>query len=77
MKKICVIIPVFNALKEVKACIKSVLKNFDFNLGEVLIADDCSDKRTEKFLKKITTQNKNKLKLFRNEINLGYLKKLQ
>ena len=74
MKKICVIIPVFNALKEVKACIKSVLKNFDFNLGEVLIADDCSDKRTEKFLKKITTQNKNKLKLFRNEINLGYLK---
>lgn len=77
MKKICVIIPVFNALKEVKACIKSVLKNFDFNLGEVLIADDCSDTRTEKFLKKITAQNKNKLKLFRNEINLGYLKKLQ
>ena len=74
MKKICVIIPVFNALKETKACIKSILKNFDFNRGNVIIADDCSNQKTGIFLKKICSKYPNKLTLFRNEKNLGYLK---
>ena len=74
MKKICVIIPVFNALKETKACIKSILKNFDFNRGNVIIADDCCNQQTEIFLKKICSKYPNKLTLFRNNKNLGYLK---
>ena len=74
MKKICVIIPVFNALKETKACIKSILKNFDFNCGEIIIADDHSSKKTEIFLKKICNKHSGKLTLYRNKENLGYIK---
>lgn len=74
MKEICVIIPVFNALKETKACIKSILRNFDFKRGNVIIADDCSNIQTEKFLKKICSKYPEKLTLIRNNNNLGYLK---
>ena len=74
MKRISVIIPVFNALHETKSCIKSVLKNFDFNFGDVLIIDDCSNQKTEKYLKNIVKKYPHKLSLIRNNENLGYLK---
>ena len=74
MKRISVIIPVFNALHETKSCIKSVLKNFDFNFGDVLIIDDCSNSKTEKYLKNIVKKYPHKLSLIRNNENLGYLK---
>ena len=74
MKKICVIIPVFNALKETKKCINSIIKNFDFNCGEVIIADDHSNKKTKNFLEKICSKYSNKLTLYRNEQNLGFIK---
>ena len=70
IKKICVIIPVFNALKETKKCINSIIKNFDFNCGEVIIADDHSNKKTKNFLEKICSKYSNKLTLYRNEQNL-------
>lgn len=74
MKKICVIITVFNALNDVKTCIRSVLKNFDFQNGQVLIADDCSNYETQKFLKSTCSKYADKLMLYRNENQLGYLK---
>lgn len=73
MKKVSLIIPVHNSLKVIKSCLKSVIKNFDFNIGEVLIIDDYSDNATEKYLTKITKRYNNKLKLYRNTTNLGYL----
>ena len=73
MKKVCLIIPVCNALNVVKPCLKSVIKNFDFNIGEVLIVDDCSDEATKKYLKNFTNKYQDKLKLHRNNVNLGYL----
>ena len=72
--KISLVIPVFNALKDVKVCIKSVLKNFDFSLGEVLIIDDFSENDTKNYLLKIAEKYKDKLTLQRNSENLGWLK---
>ncbi len=73
MKKICIIVPIFNALKEVKACVKSILKNFDFTSGEVLLIDDCSSVKTEKFIKSIAKKYPDKIRTYRNQENLGYL----
>ena len=64
-KKISLIIPVYNALREFKQCIKSVVKNFDFNIGEVIVINDASTKPV-KVPKKIT--------LINNFDNIGYLK---
>ena len=74
MKKICVIIPVFNALKETKKCINSIIKKLDFRWLEVIIADDHSNKKTKNFLEKICSKYSNKLTLYRNEQNLGFIK---
>ena len=71
--KISLIIPVYNALNDFSHCIRSVLKNFDFSKGDVLIADDCSNFKTAKYIDKIIKQYPF-IKMIRNEQNLGYLK---
>lgn len=74
MKKICIIIPVYNALNETKACIKSLIKKLDFDKCQVILANDCSDKKTETYLKNICQKYNDKFTLYRNNNNLGYLK---
>lgn len=72
--KISLILPVHNAYRYVKKAISSILKNFDFDNGDVLIVDDYSDKRTAKLLDKFVSKYSDKLKMIRNSSNLGYLK---
>ncbi|MBQ2870174.1 glycosyltransferase [bacterium] len=73
MKRICLIIPVYNAYNATKKCLNSVLRNFDFTIGEVVIVDDCSSKKTASFLHKFTQKYPTKLKLIKNEENQGWL----
>ena len=48
--KISVIIPVYNALEDVKLCLESLLKNFNFELGDICLINDCSNEETTEFL---------------------------
>ncbi|MCL2629603.1 MAG: glycosyltransferase [Alphaproteobacteria bacterium] len=69
-----VIIPVYNALEYVQNCIESVLKNYDFTSGEVIVIDDCStDERVWPYLEELALKRK-EIKLLRNESNLGFVK---
>jgi GT2 family glycosyltransferase/glycosyltransferase involved in cell wall biosynthesis len=66
-----IIIPVYNALEDVKNCINSLYehKTHDFN---IIVIDDCSDKDTEEYLQQ---ESKNKgFKLLRNKENLRFTK---
>ena len=74
MKRVSLIVPVYYALKYVKLCIKSILANFNFELGEVIIIDDHSDSATENYLKFIADLYPERISLIRNEHNLGYLR---
>ena len=73
MPEISLIIPIYNALSDVKRLLVSVLQNFDFNSGEVILIDDCSEKETADYLYSFAAKNKN-FKLLKNEKNLGFVK---
>ena len=51
MKRLTVIVPIYNALDDVKICLKSLLENFNFDLGRVFLINDYSDDITSEFLK--------------------------
>lgn len=72
MLKISTIIPVYNALEDVKKCLDSLVKNYDFS-NELIIIDDCSDTETQKFLQVFVADTAN-VKLLINKENVGYLK---
>ena len=50
--KISIIIPVYNALQDLKICLESVKENVDFADAEVILVDDCSQEETADYLKK-------------------------
>ena len=70
-KTIDIILPVYNALDDVKNCINSLyeLKTHSFNL---IVIDDCSDKETEQYL--IEQSKIKNFKLIRNQENLRFTK---
>ena len=51
MPQISVIIPVYNALNDVKILFRSLNENFNFSLGEILLINDYSDLETSNYLK--------------------------
>ncbi len=71
--KISVIIPVYNALEDVKHCLESILNNFNFDLGDVCLINDCSNLETTSFLDSFVQKNLN-IKVLKNEENLGFVK---
>ncbi len=48
--ELSLIIPVFNALEDVKKCLESVKKNFNRDNIEIIIIDDCSESPTRDYL---------------------------
>lgn len=70
-KTVDIIIPIYNALEDVKNCINSLYehKTYDFN---IIAIDDCSDKETQEYLEKESI--KKGFKLFRNKENLRFTK---
>ena len=71
--KMSVIIPVYNALGDVKLCLDSILKNFNFDLGNVCVINDCSNSETTTFLDNFAQKHLN-IKVLKNEENLGFVK---
>ncbi len=70
--KLSVIIPVYNAIEDVKKCLNSVEEFFDKS-QELIIVDDCSQDETKTYLEEFV-QGKDYVKLFRNQENLGFVK---
>lgn len=73
MTKISVIIPIYNALADVKMCLESISENFNFSLGEVYLINDCSNEETSEFLVGYAKSH-SEFKLISNEENLGFIK---
>ena len=72
--RISLIVPVRNACKYVKSLLKTVVANFDFTQGEVLIIDDCSDYETAEYLRLFVKKYPGRFKLLQNDNRIGYLK---
>ena len=73
MSKISVIVPIYNALDALKVLLASLLKNFNFELGEILLINDYSNQETSEYLTQFVNEH-SKFKLFNNEKNLGFVK---
>lgn len=72
MPKVSVIMPVYNGEKYLKESIESIL-NQTFSDFEFIIIDDCS---TDRSLKIIEEYNDSRIKLIRNEKNIGTTRSL-
>lgn len=72
-KKLSVIIPIYNALEEVKLLLDSLKENFNFYLGEIILINDCSKQDTTDFLYEFA-KNNTQFVLVNNEENLGFVK---
>ncbi|HBO59378.1 MAG TPA: glycosyltransferase family 2 protein, partial [Alphaproteobacteria bacterium] len=72
--KISMVIPVYNAIEDVKKCLQSIKENFDFADSEVIVVDDCSQPETADYLKAEAAANSDKFTLFRNAENSGFPK---
>ncbi len=72
-KKISVIIPIYNALEDLKLLLVLLNANFDFNIGEIFLINDCSDEETTKFLVEFSKENSH-YKYVKNDENLGFVK---
>lgn len=73
MPRISVIVPIYNAINDVKKLLKSLDKNFNFELGEILLINDCSKEETSDYLTKYCNEDV-RFKLINNEKNLGFVK---
>lgn len=69
---VSIIMPVYNAEKYLELTIESIL-NQDYPNIEILIIDDCSTDNSYSILKKYTDT---RIKLSKNETNIGYVKTL-
>lgn len=70
--KISIIIPVYNAVEDLKLCVKSILENVNFDTTSVLLIDDCSNEETAQYIKTISENEK--IRTIKNEENLGFIK---
>lgn len=68
-----IVLPVCNGLTYVKECIDSIISYTPPESFWLYIIDDCSDTFTSGYLKQRTSANR-RLRLHRNERNLGFLK---
>lgn len=72
--KLSILIPCYNFSEYLEECIKSVLNQImDFEY-EILIGDDCS---TDNSLEIINTFKSDKIKVFKNDNNLGFYKNIR
>ena len=71
--KFSILMPTYNGSKWVKQAINSVLRQSLSNF-EIIICDDCSTDNTIDIIKDIQD---NRIKIFKNDINLGYPSNLE
>ena len=70
---ISVIVPIYNAVEDVKLCVASLEAYFDWAQGEVLLIDDGSGEETKKYLHTLA-QRCPQFKVLFNQENLGFVK---
>lgn len=70
VKMISVVIPVYNASRYILKALRSIL-NQTYGDLELLICDDCSE---DDSLQKIESIRDKRIRIFRNPVNMGYLK---
>lgn len=68
-----VIIPVYNALEDLKQCLKSIDRCLEKSLNQIIIVDDASDEETACWLDLYAHRHSNVL-LIRNQDNEGFTK---
>ena len=73
IKTVSVVVPIYNALDDVKILLQSLATNFNFSLGDVLLIDDCSKEETKQYLKAWCQKDK-RFTLLENQKNLGFIK---
>lgn len=76
IKKVDIIIPIYNAFDYTKQCIESILKNTKLNKNTlILINDNSTDPKMLDMLNKVVSENREKsIKLVNNKENLGFVK---
>ena len=70
-KNVDVVIPVYNALEDVKKCLSSLLKNKDGLEVNVIVVNDASNEETTQWLREFTGQ-KADIRLIEHAENAGY-----
>lgn len=70
-----IIIPVYNALDDVKKCLQSLTKNTDHYRARVIVVNDFSDQETSEWLFYFCKKN-SLFTLIEHEINRGYTKSI-
>lgn len=75
MKKVDIIVPVYNAIEYTEECIKSVIKNTDLKNNELILINDKSpDENVYPMMCKYRDENKDlKITVLNNEKNLGFV----
>jgi len=68
-----IIIPMWNQLQLTRECIEHIVKNTHYPY-RLIVIDNGSERETQDYLKGLSSDNKLKLTLIRNELNLGYIK---
>jgi len=71
--KISIGIPTFNRMDKLKRTVDSVLSQLYENF-EIIISDNCSTDNTWSYLTELKTKYPDKIKINRNDINIGMLK---
>ncbi|WP_066801874.1 glycosyltransferase [Moraxella oblonga] len=70
-----IIVPVFNALEDVKKCLQSIKDYYDKSiLTTVVVVNDGSDLETTNWLRDFCEKNKSIFVLLENDYNIGYTK---
>lgn len=70
LPRVAIIVPVFNAIDDVKRCLESVLASSYHNYN-LIIADDASDNSTQRWLESFSNKH-DRIVLLRSQTNRGY-----
>lgn len=73
MRRITIVIPVFNALKETKNCLESVLLNTDIFHHILIIDDASSDPQIEPYLTMLKEKHRERMTIVRQQKNIGFV----
>ncbi len=75
MKKCDIIIPIYNSPEWVKMCVYAVFKNTPNEvIGKVILMNDNSDKVTCNCIENLRKKYPEKIEVYKNEENLGFIK---
>lgn len=73
--RVSIIVPMYNVVKYISYCIKSLVNQTYSNI-EIILVDDCSKDDTIKVVKLYIKKYSNLIKLIRNKINIGTYKSI-